>query len=55
MSKTAEELFREYEGEIVPRAVHGGFVALSYVVSLVGALSTLELINRRTSGRGLFN
>lgn len=55
MSKTAEELFREYEGEIVPRAVHGGFVALSYAVSWIGALSTLELINRRTSRRGLFN
>ena len=55
MSKTAEELFRKYGGDYVPRTVHGGFVALSYVVSLIGALSTLELINRRTSRRGLFN
>lgn len=55
MSKTAEELFRQYEGHYVPREVHGGFVALSYAVSLVGALSTLQLINRRTSRRGWFN
>ena len=32
-----------------------GFVVLSFVVSYVGALSTLELLQRRTSGRGLWN
>ena len=52
---TTEELFREYEGQIVPKTIHGGFVALSYFISWLGALSTLELINRRTSRRGLFN
>lgn len=55
MSSSVEDLFREYDGRIVPRTIHGGFVALSYVVSLIGALSTLELINRRTAQRGLFN
>ena len=55
MSRTAEELLRQYDGQVVPQTVNGGFVALSYVISLIGALSTLELINKRTSRRGLFN
>ncbi|GAO48507.1 hypothetical protein SAICODRAFT_92499 [Saitoella complicata NRRL Y-17804] len=33
----------------------GGFIALSYVISVLGAYTTLELLRRRTSGRGLFN
>ncbi|KAH7117455.1 hypothetical protein EDB81DRAFT_916284 [Dactylonectria macrodidyma] len=49
------DLFREYQNQIVPQSYNAGFVALSYVVSLVGAGSTLELINRRTAFRGLFN
>ncbi|KAI1499443.1 FAD dependent oxidoreductase-domain-containing protein [Biscogniauxia marginata] len=52
---TQEELLRQYEGEIVPRAFKAGFVVLSFVVSLIGAISTLELINRRTSRNGIFN
>ena len=44
-----------YEGHIVPQQFNAGFVALSYLVSLVGAGSTLELINRRTGSKGLFN
>ncbi|KAH7141767.1 hypothetical protein EDB81DRAFT_797583 [Dactylonectria macrodidyma] len=51
----SQDLFREYQGQIVPQSYNAGFVALSYVVSLVGAGSTLELINRRTAFRGLFN
>ncbi|KAI0595786.1 hypothetical protein F4775DRAFT_604456 [Biscogniauxia sp. FL1348] len=49
------ELLQQYEGEIVPRAFKAGFVILSFVVSLIGAVSTLELINRRTSRSGLLN
>lgn len=50
-----EELFRQYDGHIVPQSYNAGWVALSFVVSLVGAGSSLELINRRTGLHGLFN
>ncbi|KAM5354725.1 hypothetical protein ACJ41O_001372 [Fusarium nematophilum] len=52
---SSHDLFREYQGQIVPQRYNAGFVALSYVISLVGAGSTLELLNRRTAFRGLFN
>ncbi|PNP60974.1 hypothetical protein FNYG_14299 [Fusarium nygamai] len=52
---TAQNLLREYQGHIVPQSYNAGFVALSFVVSLIGAGSTLELINRRTGLRGLYN
>jgi NO-binding membrane sensor protein with MHYT domain len=52
---STEELLQRYQGHIVPQSYNAGFVALSYIVSLVGAGSTLELINRRTGLRGLFN
>ncbi|KAI5457240.1 hypothetical protein BGZ63DRAFT_427961 [Mariannaea sp. PMI_226] len=51
----SQDLFETYHGQIVPQNYNAGFVALSYVVSLVGAASTLELINRRTGFKGLFN
>lgn len=50
-----EELLRQYKGHIVPQSYSAGWIALSFVVSLVGAGSTLELINRRTGFQGLFN
>ncbi|KAK9779014.1 putative FAD dependent oxidoreductase-domain-containing protein [Seiridium cardinale] len=52
---TPQQLLAQYEGQIVPRSFNAGFVTLSYVVSFIGAASTLELINRRTSRNGLFN
>lgn len=52
---TSDLLLHQYEGQIVPRSFNAGFVTLSYVVSWIGAASTLELINRRTSRNGLFN
>ncbi|OIW27762.1 hypothetical protein CONLIGDRAFT_542746, partial [Coniochaeta ligniaria NRRL 30616] len=48
-------LFEQWHGHVVPRSFNPGFVALSYVVSLIGAASTLELINRRTAPRGRLN
>ncbi|EEU34513.1 uncharacterized protein NECHADRAFT_54441 [Fusarium vanettenii 77-13-4] len=51
----SEDLFDQYLGHVVPQSYNGGFIALSYLVSLVGAASTLELINRRTGSRGFFN
>ncbi|KAI0518558.1 hypothetical protein F5B22DRAFT_70670 [Xylaria bambusicola] len=52
---TVGELLQRYEGHIVPRSFNAGFVGLSYVVSFIGAVSTLELINRRTSRNGVLN
>lgn len=54
-STEAEELFRKWGDQIVPRSFNAGFVTLSYVVSLIGAASTLELINRRTAPKGKIN
>ncbi|KAF4414975.1 Signaling ykoW [Fusarium acutatum] len=48
-------LLREYQNHIVPQSYNAGFVILSYIVSLVGAGSSLELMSRRTGFRGLFN
>ncbi|KAJ4211158.1 hypothetical protein NW757_014815, partial [Fusarium falciforme] len=52
---TSYDLLGEYQNHIVPQSYNAGFVALSYVVSMVGAGSSLELIKRRTGFRGLFN
>lgn len=54
MSNTSDIQF-ELQGKIVPRSFSAGYVILSYLVSFVGAWTTLELINRRTAGRGLYN
>lgn len=48
-------LFEHWRDQIVPRSFNAGFVTLSYVVSLIGAASTLELINRRTAPKGRIN
>ncbi|CAG9981343.1 unnamed protein product [Clonostachys byssicola] len=50
-----DELLHKYEGQMVHQQFNAGFVVLSYIVSLIGAGSTLELINRRTGFKGLFN
>lgn len=50
-----DELLDNYEGRVVPRRFIAGFVVLSYTISLLGAGSTLELINRRTGFKGIFN
>ncbi len=51
----ADALFQQWSGKLVPRSFNAGFVTLSYVVSLIGAACTLELINRRTAPKGIFN
>jgi hypothetical protein len=48
-------LLQQWKGNIVPRHFNAGFVTLSYVVSLIGAACTLELLNRRTAPKGKFN
>ncbi|KAJ4123015.1 hypothetical protein NW768_010007 [Fusarium equiseti] len=50
-----EGLLEIYQGHVVPKAYNGGYVALSYLISLVGAASTLELINRRSWFDGISN
>jgi NO-binding membrane sensor protein with MHYT domain len=52
---SSDTLLAQYGGDIVPQAFNGGFVALSYLVSWIGAATTLELLNRRTSRSGLSN
>ncbi|GJN72378.1 hypothetical protein PLICBS_006451 [Purpureocillium lilacinum] len=52
---SSEELLRQYGGQLVPYDFHAGFVCLSYAISLIGTSTTLELIRRRTSHRGLHN
>ena len=47
--------YREWEGEIVPHSFISGYVVMSFVVSYVGALTTLELLHRRTSSHGAYN
>jgi NO-binding membrane sensor protein with MHYT domain len=54
-SENATAIIAEFAGKHVSRNFSSGFVILSYVVSYVGAWTTLELINRRTAGRGLYN
>lgn len=45
----------QYIGHPVPYQFDPALLTLSYAVSLVGAASTLELINRRTSRKGYYN
>lgn len=43
------------EGEIMSRTFTPGYIVLSYLVSYVGAWTTLELLHRRTARGGLYN
>ncbi|KAF3065405.1 Signaling protein YkoW [Trichoderma lentiforme] len=52
---TTQQLLEEYTGKVVPYTFNGGFVCLSYAISLVGTGTALELIRRRTSHRGKHN
>lgn len=45
----------DLEGHVITRGHDPGFVVLSFFISYIGALTTLELINKRTSQRGLYN
>lgn len=52
---TVDGLLEQYQGRIVQKEYNAGYIALSYLVSFVGAASTLELINRRTWFEGVSN
>jgi len=45
----------EYDPPLAPQRFVPGYIVLSYFVSFLGSLSTLELLQRRTSQRGLYN
>lgn len=47
--------YDKYENQIVPRSFTSGYTVLSYLVSFIGAWTTLELFNQRTAGRGINN
>ncbi|KAK8099507.1 uncharacterized protein PG998_012748 [Apiospora kogelbergensis] len=51
----SDDLLARFTGHAVPVSFDPGFVVLSFLVSLIGAGCTLELINRRTSLKGLYN
>lgn len=46
MDHIAEEATQNY---------NGGIIFVSYLISVAGAQTTLELLNRRTHIRGLYN
>ncbi|KAL9115434.1 MAG: hypothetical protein Q9227_000755 [Pyrenula ochraceoflavens] len=43
------------QGQLAPASYNAGYIVLSYIVSLVGCITTLELLHRRTSRLGLYN
>ncbi|KAK6334251.1 hypothetical protein TWF730_003466 [Orbilia blumenaviensis] len=42
-------------GEVAHQDFEAGYIALSYAVSYIGSVTTLELLNRRTGNRGWYN
>lgn len=50
-----QDLIDNWAGKVLPRSFNPGYVILSYVVSYIGAWTTLELINRRTAVKGSYN
>lgn len=47
---------REIElGTVVLQSYNAGFIVLSYLISLAGCVTCLELLHRRTSRLGLYN
>ncbi|EAQ91785.1 hypothetical protein CHGG_00020 [Chaetomium globosum CBS 148.51] len=55
MESTNTEDLARHLGHVIPVTFDPSLLVLSYVISLVGAASTLELIHRRTSRRGYYN
>jgi hypothetical protein len=55
MDATTRAELAPYVGQVVAVTVDPTLRVLSYLISLVGAASTLELIHRRTSRRGYYN
>lgn len=45
----------EYAAEAAQQNYDGGIIFVSYLISVIGAQTTLELLNRRTHITGLYN
>ena len=43
------------DADFVFHSYDAGFIVLSYVVSVVGCWTSLELLHKRTSSKGLYN
>ena len=52
---TSTNLSPDFSNEVVFHSYSGGFIVLSYFVSVVGCWTALELLHRRTGTRGLYN
>jgi NO-binding membrane sensor protein with MHYT domain len=55
MGATHETNLAQLVGQVVPVSFDPTLLVLSYLISFVGAASTLELIHRRTSRKGYYN
>ncbi|KAL2262602.1 hypothetical protein VTK26DRAFT_736 [Humicola hyalothermophila] len=55
MDMAGEADFARLVNQVIPFGFDPTLLVLSYLISLVGAASTLELIHRRTSRRGYYN
>ena len=51
----SEVVERAHANEKIFPSYYAGFIVLSYVISLVGCATALELLHRRTSRFGLYN
>ncbi|KAK8920355.1 Signaling protein YkoW [Metarhizium anisopliae] len=54
-TNSTDQLLEDYAGKLVPYSFNGGFVCLSFAISLVGTSTSLEMIRKRTSHRGKHN
>ena len=42
-------------GRLMPHSYNGGYITLSYLVSLAGCWTALELLHKRTGAHGAHN
>ncbi|KAM3082884.1 hypothetical protein ACMFMF_002533 [Clarireedia jacksonii] len=52
---TSTEAWHKLEGHVVEKRYDAGCIFLSYLVSLIGAWTALELLNLRTTRKGRYN
>jgi NO-binding membrane sensor protein with MHYT domain len=54
-SSFAPVVFPLESSHLIVQSYNGGFITLSYIISVIGSLTTLELLRRVTSARGFLN
>ena len=52
---TSRTNYTALEGQIINNSYNPGLIVLAYMISYVGAWTTLELLHKRTSWRGKYN